>query len=90
LSAYDVAMKEGADNSWKPRSSGGASRIIAEFEPVRVVRHVLAEGYRISKDTTGTVVGVYDKGAAYAVEIANLPGGPEVVTLRADQLEPVH
>jgi hypothetical protein len=36
------------------------------------------------------VVGIYGQGAAYAVEIANLPGGPEVVTLQADQLKRVN
>jgi Domain of unknown function (DUF4926) len=69
---------------------GSNSNAIAEYEPVRVVRDVLAEGYSISKNTTGTVVGIYDRSAAYAVEIADLPGGPEVVTLRADQLERAH
>lgn len=63
---------------------------IAEFEAVRVTRNVEAEGYSIPKDTCGTVVAVYDRGAAYAVEIADLPGGPEVVKLRADQIERMH
>ncbi|HUB43508.1 MAG TPA: hypothetical protein VMB73_00855 [Acetobacteraceae bacterium] len=70
----------------RPGSDSGVSGI-TEFEPVRVVRDVLAEGNNISKDTTGTIVGVYEKSAAYAVEIANLPGGPEVVTLRAGRVE---
>ncbi len=68
--------------------TGNGSPLIPEHDLVRVVRDVQAEGYDIPKDTTGTVVGIYGKGAAYAVEIANLPGGPEVVTLRADQVEP--
>jgi hypothetical protein len=63
---------------------------IAEFEIVRVTHAVETEGYSIPKDTSGTVVAVHDHGAAYAVEIANLPGGPEVVTLRADQIERMH
>jgi hypothetical protein len=63
---------------------------IAEFEIVRVTHTVEAEGYRIPKDSSGTVVAVHDQGAAYAVELANLPGGPEVVTLRADQIERIH
>ena len=83
-------MKERTHNSGRPRSPGAALTIIAEHDPVRVVRDVVAEGYNISKNTTGTVVGVYGKGAAYAVEIADLPGGPEVVTLRADLLERAH
>ena len=57
---------------------------------MRATRSVAAEGYRIPKDTSGTVVAVYDGGAAYAVEIADLPGGSEVVTLRADQIERMH
>ena len=63
---------------------------IAAYEIVRVARSVKAEGYRIPKHTPGTVVAVYDDGAAYAVEIADLPGGPEVVTLRANQIERRH
>lgn len=63
---------------------------IAEFETVRVTRSVDTEGFLIPKDTSGTVVAVYDRGAAYAVEIADLPGGPEVVTLQAEQIERVH
>lgn len=51
---------------------------------------VEAEGYSIPKDARGTVVAVHDRGAAYAVELADLPGGPEVVTLRADQIERSH
>ena len=63
---------------------------IAEFEIVRVTGMVKAEGYTLPKDTCGTVVAVYDKGSAYAVEIAELPGGTEVITLRADQVERAH
>ncbi len=74
--------------------SGDHSAILAppfaEFAIVRVTRNVQTEGYSIPKDTSGTVVAVYDQGAAYAVEIADLPGGPEVVTLRADQVERMH
>jgi hypothetical protein len=57
---------------------------------VRLVRDVSAEGYSIPKDTTGTVIGIYGEGAAYAVEFADLPGGAEVVTLQADQIERAH
>jgi hypothetical protein len=63
------------------------SRPIAAYETVRLTRGVEAEGYSIPKDASGAVLAVYDHGAAYAVEIADLPGGPEVVTLRADQIE---
>ena len=63
---------------------------IAEFEVVRVTRDIESEGYSVPKDTRGTVVAVYDLGAAYAVEIADLPGGTEVVTLRADQISRTH
>jgi hypothetical protein len=63
---------------------------IAEHEIVRVTRSVEAESYSIPKDTSGTVVAVFGHGVAYAVEIADLPGGPEVVTLRADQIERMH
>jgi len=73
------------------KDSGGHGAIlsppIAEFEIVRVTRRVETEGYSIPPDTSGTVLAVFDRGAAYAVEIADLPGGPEVVTLRADQIE---
>jgi hypothetical protein len=63
---------------------------IAEFEEVRVMFNLQAEGYSIPKDARGTVVAVYDRGAAYAVELTDLPGGPEVVTLRSDQIERSH
>ena len=63
---------------------------IAAHEVVRVTRRVEADNYSIAKDTHGTVVAVYGRGTAYAVEIADLPGGPEVVTLRADQIERMH
>jgi len=36
------------------------------------------------------VVAVHDQGSAYTVEITDLPGGAEVVTLRADQIECTH
>jgi hypothetical protein len=63
---------------------------VAAYEIVRVTRRVQAEGYRIPKDTPGTVVAVFDRGVACAVAIADLPGGPEVVTLREDQIERMH
>ncbi|HME22117.1 MAG TPA: hypothetical protein VKI44_12400 [Acetobacteraceae bacterium] len=76
----------------KPSDEHGAilPALIAELASVRVTRSVEADGYTLPEDTRGTVVAVYDRGAAYAVEIADLPGGPEVVTLRADQIEPAH
>lgn len=63
---------------------------IHEHESVRITRDLEAEGYRITKDTRGVVVGVYGGGTAYAVEISELPGGPEVVTLKAGQIERIH
>lgn len=63
---------------------------IAAYEIVRATRSIQAEGYRIPKHTPGTVVAVFNRGAAYAVEIADLPGGPEVVTLRPDQIQRTH
>jgi len=51
------------------------------------VRRVGPKG---TKDTSGTVVAVFGYGVAYAVEIADLPGGPEVVTLQSDQIERIH
>jgi hypothetical protein len=67
-----------------------AATPIPEFGMVRTRRAVQAEGYRIPRHTQGTVVAIYDRGVAYGVEIADLPGGPEVVTLRGDQIEPIH
>jgi hypothetical protein len=63
---------------------------IAEFEVVRVTRNVHSDGCDVPKDARGTVVAVYELGAAYAVESADLPGGTEIVTLRADQIERMH
>ena len=54
---------------------------------MRVTRDVESKGYSVPMDARGTVVAVYQQGAAYAVEIADPPGGTEVVTLRADQVE---
>jgi type I restriction enzyme R subunit len=85
---YEDAVNGTSPRSAKSRTGNGSP--IPEHDLVRVTRDVRAEGFSIPKDTTGTVVGIYGKGAAYAVEIANLPGGPEVVTLRADQVERAH
>jgi hypothetical protein len=63
---------------------------IPELEIVRTRRAVRAEGHQIPRHTQGTVVAIYDCGAAYAVEITDLPGGPDVVTLRSDQIEHIH
>jgi hypothetical protein len=72
-----------------PKANGTSISLpIAEHEIVRVTRSVHAECCSVPKDASGTVVAVYDQGVAYAVEFADLPGGPEVITLRADQIEP--
>ena len=81
----DTASRQGS----KPHGTV-FSPPIAEHEIVRVTRSVKADGYSIPEDTSGTVVAVFDHGVAYAVEIADLPGGPEVVTLQADQIERIH
>jgi len=82
----DMALSHKHDG---PRSTV-LSRPIATYELVRLTRAVEADNYSIPEGTPGTVVEVYDRGAVYAVEIADLPGGPEVVTLRADQIERMH
>lgn len=58
----------------------------AEHACVRLVRDVEAEGYRLPKDTKGTVVSVYGGGKAYAVEFLGLEGGMAVVTIDAADL----
>ena len=77
-----------------PKGSGthGAtlSAPIAAYEIVRVMRGVTTAGYCIPKGTSGTVVAAHDGGATYAVETADLPGGSEVVTSLADQIERMH
>jgi hypothetical protein len=60
---------------------------IAEFGVVRTRHALQVEGHRIPSNTQGTVVAVYGDGTACAVEIADRPGGADVVTLRADQIE---
>ncbi|HEX8964512.1 MAG TPA: DEAD/DEAH box helicase family protein [Rhodocyclaceae bacterium] len=62
------------------------SGIFAEYERVRVLRDVEAEGYRVPAGTEGNVVSVYGGGAAYAVEFEDLGDGMDVVTLPADVL----
>jgi hypothetical protein len=89
MHGIDRAMDTPSRNASGSRSAALAAPI-AELEIVRVTRKVKADGYSLPKDTRGTVVAVYDRGAAYAVEIVGLPGGPEVVTLRADQIERTH
>ena len=84
-----IAMDTASRNSSEDHGAALAPPI-AEFEVVRVTRNVTAEGHRVPKHTRGTVVAVYNQGAAYAVEIADLPGGADVVTLRADQIERMH
>jgi hypothetical protein len=63
---------------------------MAELATVRVTHTVESHGCCIPKDTSGTVVALHDHGVAYAVGIADLPSGPEVVTLRADQIARAH
>ena len=59
-----------------------------EHDVVRVRRDVEVEGHRLRKGMVGAVVSVYGDGQAFAVEFTDLPGGTDVVTLVADQLEP--
>ena len=79
-------MSRSSCHPTKPRTGNG-SPLVPEHDLVRLIRDVQAERYGIPKDTTGTVVGIYGEAEAYAVEITNLSGGPEVVTLQADQVE---
>jgi type III restriction enzyme len=70
--------------SFSPRQA------FAEHKRVRMVRACEVEGYRVPVDTLGTVVSVYDSGAAYAVEFENLGGEMAVLTLRSADLAEVH
>jgi hypothetical protein len=58
----------------------------AKYARVRLVQDVEAEGYRLAKDTKGTVVSIYGGGEAYAVEFLGLKGGMAVVTIGATDL----
>jgi len=78
-----VVTKSASKAAVQPNVSGP----IHEHESVRVTHDLEAEGYRIATNTPGVVVGIYSDGCAYAVEIMALPGGPEVVTLKAGQIE---
>lgn len=81
-----VARDEaGRDVRGQLRALVGASSF-AEYACVRLVRDVEAEGYRLTKDMTGTVVSVYGGGEAYAVEFLGLAGGMAVVTIGAADL----
>jgi type III restriction enzyme len=66
--------------------AGIEARTIAEHARVRLCRDVESEGYRLRRDTAGTVVGVYGGGAAYAVEFGDVGGEIAVVTIMADAL----
>jgi type III restriction enzyme len=71
--------------------AGVEAKRIAEHGRVRLCRDVDSEGYRLRRDTPGTVVAVYGDGAAYAVEFADVGDAIAVVTIMADALieEPV-
>src|SRR5579871_485445 len=82
---YGYAMQGSAYHSARS-TAGTASPVIVAYGPVRLTRDVRTDGHRIPKDAPGTVVGRCRSGTAYAVEIANLPGGPDVETLQADRI----
>ncbi len=58
-----------------------ANRVIAEHAMVRVLRDCTGEGHCLAKDSVGTVVAIYNRGEAYAVELEDAAGATAVVTL---------
>lgn len=54
---------------------------INEHTAVRILRDCESDGRRIAKGTLGTVVAIYDAGAAYAVELEDASGATAVVTI---------
>jgi len=67
-------------------SNPGLARALPEHQLVRVRVACEREGYRLSAGLRGTVVAVYGRGEAYAVEFPDLGGEPVVVTLMAADL----
>lgn len=60
--------------------------VFTEHQRVRLRRDLQSEGYYLRRDMFGTVLAVYDNGAAYAVEFAATNGETAVVTVDADVL----
>ena len=61
--------------------------VLSEHDVIRVLHDVESDGYKVSKGMTGAIVGVYNAGEAYAVEISEIGDGPAVVTLRGPDME---
>ena len=66
---------------------GGA--VLAEHTRVRLLRAVESEGIALPAGLAGTVVSVYGRGRAYAVEFADVAGEMAVVTIPAGDLAAV-
>ncbi|MBK6906676.1 MAG: DEAD/DEAH box helicase family protein [Rhodocyclaceae bacterium] len=61
-------------------------KLFAEHARVRLCRDIDSEGYRLGRDSIGSVLASYGDGQAYAVEFANVSGEIAVVTVMADAL----
>lgn len=61
--------------------------IIAEHTVVRLISKVVSSVVTFEAGTLGTVISVYDKGAAYAVEIGDGLNYSHIICAPADILE---
>jgi hypothetical protein len=61
--------------------------MIQEHDCVMLLTVVVADRVRIPVGTVGTVVGVYEGGRGYAIELEPPSGNPVVATLPAHQVK---
>ncbi|WP_218081638.1 type I restriction endonuclease subunit R [Anthocerotibacter panamensis] len=71
----------------KPIAANSQPEPFPEHQIIRVAYDLESEGFHLPKGLIGTIVSVYRGGEAYAVEFIDLPSGPEVVTLKPEQME---
>jgi len=61
---------------------------LQQFERVRVTRPV--PRYRLPAGAVGTIMDIYEDGAAFEVEFPELEDGDVTATLLADEVAPAH
>jgi len=64
------------------------SACIKEHDTVRATCAINSDGYHVKAGMVGTVVSLYGRGEAFAVEFPDLPDGPAVMTVRENEVEP--
>ena len=62
---------------------------LAEHAVVKARTAIYREDETVDAGTTGTVVHIYPKGAAYVVEFGAGEAAPAIVTVRPDEIEAI-